>query len=431
MKKYVLLFLICLVIYGAHFIHAGHGIYGDGNGYWSYTHSLYFQHNLDLKPIYAHLKNFTINERPVPRLFWGVQPTKTGALPNHWLIGTSLLWLPGMVVLGILTHMMSITFSPYHLLWEIVPGISGVLMGVVGLYFIEKTISRLWNNGVAVKVAFILFATSNLIYYVAIEPALSHSAIFCINSVFVYTWVRLNPKYRRTWLIWGLLVGLSAIIRITGILIAVLPLYTFLRQVAAPEKHTRRHVALFFLYILGIFISLTPQLIVQQVIYGSVFSQPYARFYVTQQGVSAWWLPQALFSAERGLFVWNPVYLIALWGLIRWSKTNVWGRLSLTYLLLLLVAVGFWGGVLSAGFGNRFFIEALPIFALGLAHTISRISTKNLYLLYGSLFIWNMLLIIQFFGDRPRLVDQKGLTYANLISGQFSVPLQIILKRLQ
>src|SRR3989304_7642010 len=208
MKKYLLLFILCSFLYIAHFIHAGHGIYGDGNGYWSYTHTLYFQHNLDFHNIYAHLKNFTVNDKPVPRLFWNTQPTETGALPNHWLIGTGLLWLPSMFVLESLFKLLGVGVYRYSVIWELGPGLSGVVFGIAGLFFVERIITHIWNRKTAILTVLITFATTNLLYYIAIEPALSHSAIFFINALFIYLWLVINPKKYTTWLIWGLLVGL-------------------------------------------------------------------------------------------------------------------------------------------------------------------------------------------------------------------------------
>ena len=219
MKKYLLLFVICLSIYIIHFIYSGHGIYGDGNGYWSYTHTLYFQHNLDFQNIYDHLTHFTANNREFSRVFWDIKATTTGALPNHWLIGTGILWLPSMVILDLLFRLFGFIVSPYNTIWELGPGISGIIMGIAGCFFIEKALTILWNKRIALCTVAVILGTTNLMYYLSIEPALSHSAIFFTNALLVYLWISNRKHPGKIWLVWGLLVGLSAVIRITGIFI--------------------------------------------------------------------------------------------------------------------------------------------------------------------------------------------------------------------
>ena len=185
----------------------------------------------------------------------------------------------------------------------------------------------------------------------------------------------------------------------------------------------------FVLFSTGLGITVLPQLVVQQIIYGSFLIQPYAVFYTGQQAISLWWLPQSLFSVERGLIFWHPSIILALLGLHQWYKSSRLGLVFLIYLFAILMAVGFWGGALSAGFGNRFFIETLPLLAFGFAAYIQNTSVKHALLLFGSLAVWNTLLVIQFFSDKTRIIDQKGLTYINFIIGQFTSPL-IIIRRL-
>lgn len=429
MKKYFLLFTICCVLYVAHFIYSGHGIYGDGNGYWSYTHALYFQHNLDFRHIYDNLKNFTAYNKPVPRLTWNITPTKTGALPNHWLIGTGILWLPSMVLLNFLFNLCGAAISPYNILWELGPGITGIFMGIAGCFFVEKAIATVWSKKVALYATLILLGTTNLMYYISIEPALSHSAIFFTNALLVYMWVTHRQYSKKIWFVWGLLVGLSTIIRITGIFIVILPLYTLGTQIVSEHHISQRVLVSFMLFSTGLGIAIFPQLVVQQIIYGSFLIQPYAVFYTEQQSISLWWLPQSLFSVERGLLFWHPSFILALLGLYKWQKKNKWGLLFLIYPAAIMLAIGFWGGALSAGFGNRFFIEALPLLAFGFASYLSGTSGKQVLAIFGSLTLWNLLLLMQFFGDKARMVDQKGLTYLNFLTGQLTAPF-IFVRRL-
>lgn len=419
MNKYLLFFLLSLILYSSRVIVTKQGVYGDGNAYWSYAHALTFKGSLDFTDVYQHLSHFQGRKYQFSRVFWRQGPTSTGMLPNQWLIGPSLLWLPLLVTTHFSTILLSLGVSPYSVFWEFLAGLSGITFGLLGLYFLEKTLHRFFDFTSSTRVIWLLFLTTHLFFYIALEPVHSHSSIFFLICFLIFFVTRPQPHGPLRWFIPSLLVGLIAITRPSGIASTVL----FLPLFHSPLKSK---ISDYFTLALGFLVGIFPQLLTQYIIFGSVFSQPYLTGYHGQATFSLKFIPLALFSAQRGLFIWTPILLIGLFGLIQWTKNMQLRKVFILYLLIQLLIVGTWNGIISAGYGNRFFIETLPIYAFGFAHVFSRLSQKTyLLLLFGGLY-WNLALLTQFFLDKPRLVDLNHITYPNLFLGQFIFPIKAL-----
>jgi hypothetical protein len=96
-------------------------------------------------------------------------------------------------------------------------------------------------------------------------------------------------------------------------------------------------------------------------------------------------IANVVFSTNRGLLVWSPAALLGVLGLALIRPLAL--RLAaLIYIGAQLGVLGLWhdwfGG---GGFGPRYFIEALPIAAVGLVALIGRIKTPLAIWLAGAL----------------------------------------------
>jgi hypothetical protein len=127
--------------------------------------------------------------------------------------------------------------------------------------------------------------------------------------------------------------------------------------------HLRRHL----LFSAGVVAAFLPMLITRQIVFGNPFVLGmYAQ--VPWNWSSAAFLP-VLFSSGHGIFVWTPVLLVALLGLLPlWRKQAALAGIALLMSLAFYALISvypWWYGTLS--FGNRFFVSLTPVFVLGLA----------------------------------------------------------------
>jgi hypothetical protein len=210
MRKYVLIFLLSVVLYFVRACVSGHAIYGDANAYWSHAHAIYFKGSLDYSEIYDYLSKFQGKKYVFSRVFWITTPYVGEQLRNPWLVGPALLWLPLMGVFGAILSVSRIFLSPFELVWEVVPGISGIFYGIYGLRLNEKTLSRFFSKRTSSLTVILLYLSSNLFYYISLEPAHSHSAIYFLNSFFVFYIISLDFDKKISWFKLAFIGGLSS-----------------------------------------------------------------------------------------------------------------------------------------------------------------------------------------------------------------------------
>jgi len=393
MRKYIILLFVSLLIYLFHFVTTKHGIYGDGNGYFALAHTLFFQHNLNFRPIYHYLSNFQGASYIFSRVFWDIRATQTGVLNCPWLIGTSLFWIPSFMILWVINIFFNLRLGIFHPLFEFGCGVSGIVLVLGGLFFIEKYIRTFVDKTTSFLVVFSLFFSTQLFYYGAFEPALSHQVAFFLVSLYLYLSKKRETLYLTAFAALGL--GLLSITRMSdGILLLPFILNQFFIWF---KKRTFMH---YFVFIACVFIGFVPQLLLQKSMYGSFFANPYLQgekgsFFLPT--LSSFW--NQLFSLQGGFFLWSPLFIVALIGMyvmVGKKKYKQIGTFSLTGIFIFTLVLLSWFSRVPAGFGNRFFISSIPLFAIGLAYFFSRHRRVSIWFAAFCV-LWNIMLLILFY----------------------------------
>ncbi|NJN83070.1 MAG: hypothetical protein HC802_12835 [Caldilineaceae bacterium] len=136
-------------------------------------------------------------------------------------------------------------------------------------------------------------------------------------------------------------------------------------------------------------------------------------------------LLDVLLSTNRGLWLWTPVALLGVLGwLILWRNQRRFAALLMTNFLLQLYIIASWSAWDgSAAFGQRFFTNMMPAFAIGLAALCALLARRvamRWLVFAGSLFVaWNGLLIVRYvLEDVPR---SGPVPLDHFIIGQFTV----------
>lgn len=428
----VLIFLgifLSFLLFLIHFHFVGFGVYGDGVGYYSYTHALFFHGNLDFHSEFKYYSNFTNHGQQLNRIFWDLSPTATGYLPNHWSIGPGILWLPFMALGDSIAKYLDL-FGIHYALdgfsapYEVAVGFGNIVYGILGIYFLYKFLRHYFKAKICLLSAISIFLGTNLLYYIAIEPNLSHAVSFFAVSLFLYLWKNTcKDNSLQNFALLGIVGGITSMIRLYDIVLITVPLASltimYLKVRTRSKKKDLSANALVLM--LFWFIAYFPQLMAQKIIYGYFWYQPY--LYEGNAGGFPFFhnfLFATLFSIKRGLFFWSPILLLALVG---WAVgiRRYW-QIFLIFLLLFVTqwqVIGRWNAALSAGFGARMYISSLPLFAVGLAIFFDKLKNMKVAMIIVSFFvIWNALLLNQFFMDK-RLLEGE-LSLPQIMAGQIS-----------
>jgi hypothetical protein len=378
LKKYFLLFVISITIYFAHAIYTYQGLYGDGNGYYVYTQSIFFDHKLNSEKVYNYLSNFQGKNYIFSRIFWN--PDR-----NPFSIGTGIIWLPGIIITSLFEN------NRFDIVYELACGITGIILMISGLRFLEKYLLNFYSKRQVFWTILTTFFATNVFYYTAFEPALSHQPSFFLIC-FLLWW---TYKFRRSnlnFFILGLLFGLMGIVRMADTILLIPIIFQ-----SKPKIRDLVYI------VIGGLIMFIPQLINQYIQYGSILTNLYFT------GANGTWhinpihLFQHLFSPRRGLFLWSPVLLIGFWGLLR-SRAKVF----LTAILILWLVSSSWSAYLTAGFGQRLSFSAIPFFASGIAYVIQKMKLKKIIAIFLIFSLWNLLLLKNVYLHKDLFIQKEN-----------------------
>ncbi len=200
-------------------------------------------------------------------------------------------------------------------------------------------------------------------------------------------------------------------------------------QLAAPATAA-------FALVVGFAIGFSPQMAAWRYLYDAWLAGPRDYDVDVNLGFPAcpWWWP-LLFSGWRGLFVWSPVVLAAVVGALHllWRLRRAEDLALIAAFVAQVYVFGgspwWWGG---ASFGQRFFINCTPLFALGLAWLYRRLhpgAPRRLLLVYAlACIIWTGGLAVQYIAEIvPR---EAPISISQLTRNQFNEVPRWVLRNL-
>ncbi|HEX3581425.1 MAG TPA: hypothetical protein VH087_06660 [Thermoanaerobaculia bacterium] len=304
--------------------------------------------------------------------------TPTGALANHWWIGTSILSAPSYLI----AHLFKAPRDGFS-------GIYGVVLAMTNVGFAAWTMAIAWSF-IKKKASIPILATvigTPFFWYAYVFPLGTHMAgAFAIALVFVALFRSKSGAAA------GLATGLAIIVRLQHFVIIPAVLYVAWQQ--------RRRLEWWLAAIGGGALAIACQAAAWLAIYGTPLG-PITRG-ATLAGTT--WMPfrniallPVLFSSYHGLFAWAPVVFLALLGWIAAARSFEAERSMIAVASLLMfagewIANGtfdryWWGGM---SFGPRRFVDlALPI-AIGLAYFATAISPRVAYVLMDACSLWSI-----------------------------------------
>jgi hypothetical protein len=359
-------------------------IRGDGVGYYAYARSLLIDHDLNFEKDWQSANtSFALARVDANGHLRADLYSSTGHVENHFAVGPAILWAPFLIVahgfvlladrLG--AHIPADGFSrPYRLAMALATALYGFLALLLGFDVARHYVEERW----ALLATLGIWFASSLPVYMYFNPSWSHALSAFSVALFLWHWDR--TRGHRTWTAWavlGLLAGLMMNVYYPTAVLLLLPLFESLtmywRALAGDNAvHFGRLLGQNILFVAVALAALLPTLITKKIIYGSYFNLGYTEHWFWNSPA----LLRVCFSAEHGLFTWTPILLPAVVGLFfvwRYSQMLGFGLLAVFFSYLYLIGCyQDWAGISS--FGNRFFVSLTPIFIVGLAVALQRIS---------------------------------------------------------
>lgn len=339
----------------------------DGRGYYGYLPAIFihqdpsFEFHEELNAQNDKNINFT-------------RVLEDGSRVNKYFVGSSILMSPFFLVAHFLASI-SNTYDAngYTLPYYLSVIAAGIFYVSIGLVLLSIFLYRQFKNNLASILAplFILFG-SNLLYYGAIEPSMSHAYSFFLVCAFLYISDSYFRKPSSSKLVGvGLILGLITIVRPVNLLIAaILP---FLSVVNHRLPTTTFASAIKQIGALGL--GFASMVFLQLLAYKWQTGSWYVWAY---QGEGFNWdTPQifnTLFSYSRGLFVYAPICFFSILGFnYLWKHSSILALgvgFTLSVAIYVVSSWHAWG--YGWAYGLRAYIEFLPLFAILLAALIAK-----------------------------------------------------------
>jgi hypothetical protein len=378
----------------------------DSFGYYVYLPSLFMDGDLDLTNDFKALSG---PETPV-------EQTSTGRAGNIFSVGPAILWTPWFG-LGHLAAIVSGNptdgFSKPYQFFVYLGNSCYAILGLILTGRLLKSFGVSPRNALIATLS-ILF-TTQLTYYSYPKSATSHVLSFTTMAAF-------SLSIRTRGVTWqsGLLGGLAALVRWQNFLF--LPLLATAAHIAKYGlKLSRDDIRSYLPFGLAAMVAFLPQVITWHTIYGVPFLVPQDEGYVELTRLP---VLKVLFSLRHGLVTWHPWWLLATVGLlITKSRSTVWIRAFTVCLVAQTITnatvLDWWG---NWSFGNRRFLNALPLFALGIAYLADHLDSRRKRTLIGVLIVlgvWNQAFVFQY---QRALIPRNGPpTWTEFFDDKFSL----------
>ncbi|MBP6942797.1 MAG: hypothetical protein KBB55_02015 [Candidatus Buchananbacteria bacterium] len=369
-------------------------IEGDGVFYYSWLHTIVWDHDINVR---NQLEQFARYDRGSQWFVGNNKVTATNYTPNAYPFGSAIMWLPFVLVAQLIALMLNIA-DGYSWPYVLAINFSGVVFGIGAAIFIYLSLKRFVSQRSAIIATAGVVLATPWIYYQQFEPFMSHvPALFVISA---WWYLVLNKYYheKSSWLLVSLLTFLIVAIRWQNMLLLIAyvpllwPVFAKLRLGEQIQTNWRELAKRILIIAIPVVIFWLIQMQVWHIIYGSYFLTPQGTHFVRTE----FHLLYTLFSTNRGVISWSPIFALVLVGLgYLWKREKVLA-MSIAGVFILQWVLNSSLNDLGGGdaFGGRRYIETLPFLALPLALVVEKIKWKKLItILIVLLIIWNLMLI--------------------------------------
>lgn len=357
----------------------------DGKGYYAYLPAIFIYHDLNFSFFDSIEKKY-----PNSNTYYDYRIIQNGKVADKYFCGTALAMMPFFFIAHSISNVLGLDADGYSKIYFVFINLAGIFYLFIGLFYLKKILIQYKaSDGV---ISFLLIAITfgtNLFYYSLKEPSMSHVYSFAFITLFIYSLHNyfILPN-RRTVFVLAVILGIIVLIRpVNGIVILIAPFVAGDKNKFSIGLHFLKQqlistVGASFLFLAVISI----QLIIYKIQTGS--------FWIDSYGSEKfnWTDPHPidfLVSYKKGFFLYTPLAMIALLGLVQLFKRSKFQFYSLLLFLILLLYVlsSWWNWWYGGSFSSRVCVEYYAILGLLLYYTYDFLRAKWSKIFFSSAII--------------------------------------------
>jgi hypothetical protein len=399
--------------------------------YFAFLRSLWFDHDLSFDNEYRYFY-----DRGIARAY-GFHHTfleltsETGRRLNFGTIGPAILWAPMYGIADVAVRVArsrgaTIPADGFSRPYLAAVAYGSAFYGFLAVLMSASIARRLTGGGDLASV--VVWIGTPLLFYTHIAPGMAHACSAFAVAAFVAAWIRVRQRWTmRGMVALGALAALMTMVReqdafcVLGVAVDfVWGVLERWRGGRAGEMPARLRAAAGGTAAFAV--CMLPQAWAYIVLNGHLGPSSIV------SNKMQWLAPhslQVLFSPEHGLFVWTPLALLCVVGLLlalRPSNAAALGpdhhRIVIGLLIIFAAQVYVTGSVgtwtVAGSFGQRRFVAMSVVFIIGLAHFLYTVGGRRRQVLWAAVVMsiwWNLGLMAQFGAglmDRQRLEPDRN-----------------------
>jgi hypothetical protein len=383
----------------------GMTILSDGKGYYGYLPAIFLYDDLQFgfvaeleKEYYA--ENFRVEYRSII----------DGKTVNKYYAGTAVAMSPFFLAGNTAAYLSEdYPTDGYAKPYAVAVSIAAVFYLCLGLWFLKKLLDTFGSTpGLTVLLVSAIAFGTNAFYYTIGEPSMSHIYSFAFFCMFLWAARKyfLQQKTKHL-LLCAAAFGMIVLIRpVNGIVILSLPFIAgSIQNLQISFRALTRNIFALAGAALIVIAIVSIQFIIYKLQTGKFIVYSYGG-----EGFN-WSDPQIinfLISYKKGVFVYVPLWFLALPGFVWLFRTNRFAATSLFIFLALVVysLSSWWNWWYGGSYGSRVFVEYLPFLALLLLFTFQLMKRKALKVIYVL-----MVMLLVYHGQAQTLSYRRGLMH--------------------
>jgi hypothetical protein len=369
---------------------------GDARDYYSYLISLFIDNN------FTHQSG---ND-------WYLIETPTGTINVH-TIGVSILIAPFFFAALLFSKVFGFAVDGFSLPFQMGVYFAGIFYCTLGLIFIKKLLLQLniKQNYVAVLIFLTCFGT-HLFSYTVNEPGMPHVYAFALTSMFFYFALNLLQKRKAKYsYLSAAVLGLIILVRPVNVLLLLFVPFFFQNKydlistikVILKSKY-------FYLSIVIFLLICSIQSIAWYNQNGKLIQDSYAGngFYFNDPSVF-----KMLFGFNNGLFIYVPLCLLLLFGLIPMFNINRYKGFVFVFSLAIIFYVfgSYWAYNYFDGFGIRTFVDFIPMFIIAGAYMFQNFPVRLKYAVSSIALILLCMNLLYIYQYRHGIIKGNGMNF--------------------
>lgn len=319
--------------------------------------------------------NTTYNNTP---MLYQIQPEGSYNL-IRFFVGMAILLSPFFFIGHAVAMLTAFPADGFSLPYQLAMMLAALFYVALGLVFLRKVLLRYFDDLTTSLTIIALFLGTNLFFWSTFDAGAPHTILLSLYAVLLWYTIRWHDKPNKfDAAAIGLLLGLIIVSRPSDIIAVFVPLLWNIYDKESLQKKLlfiRKHYLHVIILVFFTFLAGLPQLLYYYVYTGkfflSTYNDPQSGFNFSNPRF-AW----VLFSFQKGWFIYAPLMIFSIVGLLPlWKKQKSVSLAITVHLLLNIFLLASFTSLIS--YGWRAFIQSYALLALPLAAFISFILLRR------------------------------------------------------